>query len=212
MRSLIFQSWGIKAIMDGTKTMTRRIINPQPEYPFQFYGINSVGRHFYFADKKELARLGKGYCFTPKIQIGETFYARETYWIDPVFKDDPLKGIYYKADPDFYKKEMIKWKSSMFMPEKYARLFLKCTDVKAERAQDISNEDAKKEGIAFIEHNKYAGQDYWGIKDDFNSYAPNAYTSFAFIWTSINGQKLWDDNPWCWAYTFELTRGITGRG
>jgi hypothetical protein len=187
MKSLIFQDWGIRAIMADAKTMTRRMINPQPEYPFQFYGTNSIGRHFYFAENKESVRLGKRYCFTPKIQIGKIFYARETYWIDPVFKDDPLKGLYYKADPDFYKKEMIKWRSSMFMPEKYARLFLKCTDVKAERAQDISEEDAKKEGVESIGGSYRKG--------------------FFDIWIKINGQKSWDDNPWVWAYTFELTSG-----
>ena len=181
--------------MAGTKTMTRRTIKPQPIGEYQGYksylGFHaSVGKSWFgFGNPIDPCYL------TPKIQIGEIFYARETYWIDPVFKDDPLKGIYYKADPDFYKKEIIKWKSSMFMPEKYARLFLKCTDIKAERAQDILEGDAEKEGV------------------DFLRYAPDADETltarqlFMCLWCGINGQKSWDSNPWVWAYTFEITSG-----
>lgn len=197
---MLFKGWGIRAIQGDIKTMTRRIIKPQPIGEYQGYKSYlgfpaSVGKSWFgFGNPADPCY------YTPKIQIGEIFYARETYWIDPVFKDDPLKGIYYKADPDFYKKDMIKWKSSMFMSEKYARLFCKCTDVKAERAQDISEEDAKKEGVKpWIPDIEL----YPGCIEEYKARGGSYRNGFHDIWISINGQKSWDSNPWVWAYTFE---------
>ena len=84
-----------------------------------------------------------------------------------------------------------------------ARLFLKITDVKLERLQDISEEDAQKEGIKFIQRDKYGMKNIYGIENDFDTYAPNAYTSFMRIWANINGNDSWKSNPWVWVYSFE---------
>ena len=196
MKSLIFQGWGVRAILNGSKTMTRRIIKPQPPCGLS-KEVESGLWTYSFSDRD----------WKPKFQIGETIYVRETYWIDPVFKDEPLKGIYYRADPDFYKKDIIKWKSSMFMPEKYARIFLKITDIKVERVQDISMGDCYKDGIpqTYGEAIKIFGNKALEGRE---SHIWDNYTSienFKWVWIKINGKDSWEQNPFCWAYSFERT-------
>lgn len=87
-------------------------------------------------------------------------------------------------------------KPSIFMPREACRLFLKVTDVRAERLQDITEQDAIAEGISL---HKYGYRDYL----DWDSHHTDPKESFRSLWISINGKDSWDQNPWVWVYQFE---------
>lgn len=92
--------------------------------------------------------------------------------------------------PKFWSK-----KSSMFMPRWASRITLEITDVRVERLQDITPEDAKAEGVeSFAREHKLTG--YWT-------------TAFARLWMEINGKDSWDANPWVWALSFKRIEPVT---
>jgi len=82
---------------------------------------------------------------------------------------------------------MGKKRSPLFMPERFARTFLSILDVRPERLQDITNADAKLEGVTFD------GREY--------------RLTYADLWDSINKKQTWESNPWVWRISFkEVTR------
>ncbi len=97
------------------------------------------------------------------------------------------------------------WNPSIFMPKEAARIFLKVTNVRVERLQDISENDAIDEGIDFFNHG-YGGSPvgiwYRNYKYGTNNCSPKY--SFQTLWDSINAKKHpWESNPWVWVYEFE---------
>jgi hypothetical protein len=166
MKSFIFQDWGIRAILEGRKTMTRRLIKPEP----LAYMFNVDLLKWSFRDWNEYHKC--------PYSIGDIVYMRETY----AYLQAGI-GIAYRADGDCRHKIIDnKWKSPLFMKEIEAREFLKITDIKVEQACDISEEDAKKEGV-----------------EQFN--CPDFRTSFYCVWAELNGPDSWQ--KWVWAYEFE---------
>jgi hypothetical protein len=133
-------------------------------------------------------------------KVGDILWVRET-WADT--KDSP-GNIHYKAsateaDLEWLKDCGIKWKSPLFMPRVEARLFLKVTDVRAERLQDITEEDAEAEGL----YNTHGF-----IRSPDNSYADYPHTAkeaFVRLWDTLNAKRGygWDANSWVWVYEFE---------
>ena len=99
--------------------------------------------------------------------------------------------------------KFIPWKPSLFMPKSACRTFLQIKSIKVERLQDISEEDAKEEGVLF-------GRTCSGVKETlFKDYSDNSFTlksakkSFQSLWKSINGQESWNANPWVWVIEFQ---------
>lgn len=132
----------------------------------------------------------------PYGEIGDLLYVRETWTkINDYFGD----RIYYKANSDDWR-ATIKWKPSLFMPKKHARIWLEIEDIRRERVQDITEEDALAEGI------------FWDDdcpQDVSNGYCPGAFDlpseSFAYLWDSINVKRGygWDTNPEVWVIEFK---------
>ncbi|EHK2355221.1 hypothetical protein KCK31_000640 [Clostridium perfringens] len=154
MKPILFNTAMVRAILDGEKTCTRRIIKKEiPE------GYEPLGFVLYPTDDKELGNLvfgGKGanvYYAKPPYKAGDILYVRETWkrYEKRVGEGNScrLTEFYgYKADEDkagnpseFYEG---KWRPSIHMPKEAARIFLKVTSVRAERLQDIDEEQAKK--------------------------------------------------------------------
>jgi len=104
------------------------------------------------------------------------------------------KSYLYKASVD--KPDAYKWKPSIFMPKEACRLHLRVVDVRAERLQEISAEDAIAEGV-FFKGGKY--KDYLDSKD----YCGTAQGSFRSLWNLIHGTGAWGLNPWVWVIKFE---------
>ena len=166
-------------ILAGTKTMTRRVIVPQPRLDYTSGDSNWRYLHkgMTYAYREEWLQ------FCPYGQVGDRLWVRETWceseWI--------IDRVYYKAShfiPSGYK-----WKSSRFMFKKYARIWLEITEVRVERVQGISPPDILSEGY-----------EPFGI--------PSGVVWFQELWDSLNAKRgSWDDNPWVWVISFRRLDG-----
>lgn len=204
MKQILFNTEMVRAILDGRKSCTRRIVKPQ-----QLVGLlpdkckNGVPEEFL----KEKKLMFKPYCNMTDIELintaykapyqrGDILYVRETWC-------KGLERYIYRADysdtEKFYRdgKEIeMKWHPSLHMPKDAARILLRVTNVRVERLQDITVEDALAEGM-----DKYIRLN--GELDE-NS----IITSFIGIWNStIKKSDLdrygWNANPWVWVIEFE---------
>ena len=186
----------VQAILDGRKTVTRRLIKPQPIYS-QRDGFTWKGGA-YGTDLPPTIK-GAAYnfrCAAP-YQPGDILYVRET-WREhsPGFQN----LFIYKAD---YKDCNIKWHPSIHMPKEAARIWLKVKDVRAERLQEITEEEAEKEGCQAGSY-EYKGAvfgqedtDEWtAIEDYVNVWNPT-------VKKSDLDRYGWDANPWVWVIEFE---------
>lgn len=195
-RPILFSGEMVRAILEGRKTQTRRVIKPQP--------------------KGKTDREWIDYLMPKPFEIGMRLWLRETWrpWNDP---DLYLDCVQYRADMGIIKpkisdenignkfheecEETISdqvdgisspWHPSIHMPKWASRITLEITNVRVERIQNISEDDAWKEGFPDPEGTNREYQDrasYW----------------FKNLWDSINSKKGfgWDKNPWVWAIEFK---------
>lgn len=211
-KPILFSTEMVQAILKGTKTQTRRIIK-KPIKNLNFLGwnidnYNSVA----FGNNDEIINKIK----TP-IKKGDILWVRETsFQILREHAHDLLEGArggtsltVYKTDfhDDWmaYAKEKYgyKWKPSIFMPKQACRIWLKVTNVRVERLQDISKSDAIAEGIkkTWISDNEEECKFKNYINNGKGSLSP--LDSFLSLWESINGKSSLEYNPWVWVYEFE---------
>jgi hypothetical protein len=137
-RPIIFSGEMVRAILDGRKTQTRRIVKPQPVRE----NINGIP---YFSNGFPI-----DYRNCPYGQMGDSLWVRET------FGESGLNRIEYKAYPkdgkDF--RAVMRWKPSIHMPRWASRITLEIVNVRVERLNDISEEDCLKEGVTYWPHEK----------------------------------------------------------
>jgi hypothetical protein len=209
---ILFSGPMIRAILDGRKTQTRRVVKPQPPD-----GIDNVGDGETFCDFES----GKTWR-SPYGYDGDRLWVRETWrswrWNDRVKPrefaerwgdDDPQLYIGYDADNDVTRDGLTmdgKTRVSIHMPRWASRITLELTDVRVERLQEISDDDAKAEGV---EPNLWADLNPDGTPRAGESIAHRA--AFHELWDSINGKRGfgWTANPWVWV--IEFTRVVDAR-
>ena len=196
----------VRALLDGSKTQTRRIFKPER------MTFDADGRYSTHAMRGgELACTGSGpfipsnwlhYC--PYGQPGDQLWVREA-WAQPTNLDPG--PTFYRADypacvPSHFENvppaEIIKWKPSIHMPRWASRITLEITGVRVERLQDISEVDAKAEGCAPAWLDAY---DHTTV----HAHAQPTYKrGYARLWGEINGDASWDANPWVWIVEFRV--------
>lgn len=203
----------VQAIEKNQKRQTRRIIKPQPYYienGWQWDGNRQKAKKatgsITVCGKDVKPETDEFFPASAKYKIGDILWVRETFLDISELKDSPLfhahdKGDFvFKADNEFI--GCHNWKPSIYMPKDAARYFLKVTNVRCERLQDISEEDSKKEGTT-------KGRFLLGpnmIKKQFqleHSVHGSHYEGFKYIWHVINGAESWKANPWVFVYDFE---------
>ena len=236
-RPILFNTEMVRAILEGRKTKTRRLLKIQPEY----------GEEIRIRKNKDGKLVGWFYCESPMLnptipspwggpeqeppcQPGDVLWVRETWCnlpVSPGGNTRLMRGrYYYKADdpdtrPDGWK---AKWRPSIHMPKEAARLFLRVTDIRAERLQDITDADALKEGVPqdddFPMNSVYCpvchGEGLHGALhpatlgymevDCENCDTP--VKRFSHLWDSMikydDMPRLgWEANPWVWVIEFE---------
>ena len=226
MKPILFNTEMVRAILDGRKTCTRRIVKPQ-----QLVGLlpdkckNGVQEEFL----KEKKLMFKPYCDMTDIELintaykapyqrGDILYVRETVWQKVghyLDIDGETKGIFYNeykyvATDDEPK---VGWdhswikRPSIHMSKEAARIWLKVTDVRVERLQDITPKDAENEGVGnlFYEDIGYSEKNYGTEVDPEYGIAKE---QFSWLWDStIKKSDLdrygWEANPWVWIIKFE---------
>jgi hypothetical protein len=187
-RPIIFSAPMVRAILDGRKTQTRRAIRPVPI-------INGVGAIFDEGDRQE--DFVEPYWVFPETckygKPGDLLWVRETWTQYPIELNPEPCDAWYKATsngppPPF------KWRPSIHMPRWASRITLRITDIRVERLQDISEDDAKAEGVGYKNPGYLPGT------------KGNWIGSFAYLWNKINGAGAWESNPWVWVISFERVK------
>lgn len=214
-RPILFSTPMVKAILDGRKTMTRRAMKPQPQALIElnggFHPTDDNGDFMpqskHYADGKHFLRcVAKDFC--PYGQPGDHLWVRET-WCNVPLKPDGKMGAIYKADgPDECDLEiedgwefMGQWRPSIFMPRWASRITLEITNVRVERLNSISREDAIKEGL--IHKKGVIEPDWWENGKSEGTYL-SPVTCFEALWDSINGKTYpWSSNPFVWVIEFK---------
>ncbi len=228
-RPILYSGPMVRAQLEGRKTQTRRVVKPLTKrHPIKNLAIDGMsssrnysGRQndpgswgFVGAEDGEdmpLADWIRELC--PYGKTGDLLWVRET-WMDlrgtgiehrPT-PDSPIRRYAYGADSprgshsDEVRKDYgLKWRPSIFMPRRASRLTLRITDVRVQRLQDISEDDALAEGIDVGAMNA-------ANCASFRAGTHNRLLAFEYrsLWESINGAGSWDANPWVWALTFDV--------
>ena len=218
-RPMLFSTPMVQALLNGTKTQTRRLVKfPSDYYGGEVYPNGTWGLKYETKDDCGSEIIKRVY---PKFNIGDIIWVRETY-CDGLIVDrggNETPKILYKAtynnefeiyDHDGELME-IKWKPSLFMPKEACRLWLKVTNVRAEKLNEITETDAVNEGVGRRIVKTSIGQTYIGYEnynkmqaDDVHYYRNPAF-SFESLWEKINGKGSWNINPWVFVYDFEVT-------
>lgn len=192
---MLFSGTMIRALLDGTKTQTRRIIKPPLGSQAQFVkweGESWLAQGL-IGDIPIEWRSKILYC--PHGVPGDRIWCKETFSPHPEFPSE----IIYRADRggDYQGQAQghFKWKPSIFMPRSASRITLEIVSVGVERLNDITEADAKAEG-AQERHNVFFHDFYQAQMD--NTYRRN----YAVLWETINGKRSWADNPFVWKITF----------
>ncbi len=175
---IIFQGWGVKAILEGRKTQTRRVAKWKGK-----------------AGLPPLMNEGEEGAWCPYGQVGDRLWVRETW-----AKADYDGHIIYKASvTDLTALRLNRWKPSIHMRRCDSRITLEITGVKVERIQDIPVGDCCAEGISV----NYT--DPMGIH---SKSTDMIIAEFRNLWDSINAKRGygWDVNPWDFALTFKVVK------
>lgn len=218
-KPILFSAPMVRAILAGTKTMTRRALKPQP-VPF----LIGDDKHecevaLEQMEDEPMPRIRLGRVITrQKVRwsVADRLWVKEGYALVGDNEDDIhacpdlMRHVYYRADS--VQPECLKWRNAMFMPRQVSRTALVVTDVRVERLQDISEADAIAEGIEEID------SDFAGLCNNIEgSGLPNtlpngsaAIAIYADLWDSINGPGSWHANPWVAVIEFrrEIARPI----
>ena len=209
MKPILFNTDMVRAILDGRKTQTRRIVKTGSYTPLEigrskFYtfrdelnGKPGAWAGFYCNRDVFVGRDGKlhidaVYAKAP-YQPGDTLYVRETWAPGATFATEGK--TFYRADDD-YGDNILHWHPSIHMPKEAARIFLRVTDVRVERLRDIDENGAIAEGL-------YKGWRLCGM----GSLALSARQAFMWLWETITRKApaadSWACNPWVWVISFE---------
>lgn len=219
-RPILFSGEMVRAILGGRKTETRRVVKDQSRLrePTQDHGALRVSVEYqsiYGSWQPWVTNAKSMRC--PYGQLGDQLWVRET-WSKPyagpagyVFRADYLRPT--NLDPSIASER--RWSPSIHMRKEAARLWLRVTDVRIERLQDVSEEGAKAEGVEI----KRYGDPPWFCTRDYSrpAHADGWFpgfcadtgkqfrSSFQTLWDSINTKRSygWDSNPWVWVIAFE---------
>lgn len=199
---ILFSAPMVRALLDGTKTQTRRAVKPQPDVS-DWKGIQSMfgfaggDRSKPFGDWHQWRVVGPDYPDDDSDDVWCPWAAGELAWVRETWGD---VGTYvrYKAD----EKRALggygaqRWRPSIHMPRSASRLTLRITEVRVLRLQEISADDALAEGIIKVGA-RWEAPSICATPD-------GAVGAYRCVWEYINGQGSWAANPWVWALTFEV--------
>lgn len=195
-RPILFNTPMVRAILDGRKTRTRRIVRPQPTLDERGLLWWNWSKN---AGSANIARPGhpseEWLAHCPHGQPGDRLWVRETWGYNPDFPGVPSHAC-YRADPE-HRYDRIKWKPSIHMPRSVCRTMLEVTGVRVERLNDCSKADAIAEGAPPSHPSIDRVSRQFGYQDFTRSW-------YAQLWEEINGAGSWAANPWVWVVEFRM--------
>jgi len=211
-RPILFNSAMVRALLNGTKTQTRRIVKPQP-------CAGGIMRNLcdgFAARQLTISTIPAGNppytpygdarwedVLSPYGRAGDRLWVKETHaYTDSTINERP--GFVYRAtDPDWSEIKGFKWKPSIFCTRQASRITLELTDVRVKRLNDISEADAQAEGCerpitAEGPNFGTAG----GVPLHGHPMTSDYRDAYRALWESINGAGSWALSPWVWVLTF----------
>lgn len=190
-RPILFRDEMVKAILEGRKSMTRRIVKPQPPHGYEPH----------IASDFASAKFRNGYApWTPSRHhgvVGDRLWVRETWAISGHHKDGPRYEFRAAPADGECHRSVGRWKPSIHMPRAACRLVLEITGVRVERLNDISEEDAIEEGVSYT--GPYPAAVACGFLPRAEDLARRGYRK---LWEAINGVGSWAENPFVWVVSF----------
>jgi hypothetical protein len=228
-KPILFSTPMVKAILEGRKTQTRRIIKKQPVWDedsgYKYWDNLMFDIHddlletMYMPDHSPYGEIGHN------LWVRETFYAYGHWTLVTNVGEEPVKKQYHfnnltlsEGKNYFYEDcppatELICKgrfglgyfkRPSIFMPKAACRTKLEITNITAERLQDISEEDAIAEGMILEEVKIDSLSLGWWYKfgDNVKRFE-EAKMAYMALWDNINGKQSWDENPWVWVIEFK---------
>ena len=195
-RPIPFRDWEVRAILDGRKTQTRRVMKP----------VKAKKPKRWLIDDAAVNGL-----VCPYGQPGDTLWVREAWrapsqfddWppsrIPPVLARQGVPGVEVQYIADAVAPWASRYRHTRFMPRWASRITLRITDVRVERLQDITQKDAIAEGAPESHPDIDRISRRFGYQDFSRSW-------FAQTWENINGPGAWESNPWVWAISFERVK------
>lgn len=229
-RPILFSAPMVRALLEGRKTQTRRVLKPQPE-PFRLKDGAFCDVYLMQIEGDEYPRiaLGDGRCGVITEQevrctVGDRLWVRETFTVTQhgkaVYRADARDqgGARWSSivpgDPD----HEVRWRSPIHMPRWASRLTLVVTDVRVQRLHDISEDDAMAEGVETDVWDmapvgrRYGTDDGWFVGWSMGIHEPSVSVewdevcrkSYASLWNYLNGPGSWEANPFIAAYSFTV--------
>lgn len=212
-RHILFSAEMVRAILDGRKIQTRRVIKPIGKDDGFVLLDNGNGWWPYRSDDGEsefrlVKERGKFYYIEtphdcPYGEIGDRLWVKEAFEYNG-------ESYIYAADLNELgvTKWAAKWKPSIHMPRAASRILLEITNIRVEQLQDISEADAMSEGISRV---PFRPDDGFPICDGFmvgkddgvSGLFASAIAVYKNLWESIYGKDSWDLNPWVWVIEFK---------
>lgn len=194
-RPIIFSSEMVRAILEGRKTQTRRVIKPQPVLLPDWGEMEYKGEVYSLLPRR----------FCPYGREGDRLWVKEAWRVGRVdrntiwYRDDSFMALAESADDLAGRKLGDQWKSARFMFRWASRITLEVSGVRVERVQDIWIEDAVAEGLEVVQRGGYRA--FKGA-ERLHSMPTDA---FASVWDSINARRgyAWESNPWVWVVEFK---------
>jgi hypothetical protein len=193
-KPIIFSTEMVTATLDDRKTQTRRVIKPQPDSDGFIHSVTNTGK------ESLICVHDKG--LSP-YSIGDILWVQETWckeFYAPIGESESVTEflnkiefrICYKATDAL--PDNCSWKPSIHMPREAARIFLRVTDVRCERLQEISGHDVMLEGLNRVWYN--GESERWENEQRLD---------YKKLWNSLNAKRgySWESNPWVWVYEFE---------
>ncbi|EBB5941623.1 hypothetical protein CMR97_24295 [Salmonella enterica] len=219
-RGMIFNAEMVRAILDGKKTQTRRIMAIQPEH--SELGLRRVidskngrdnGKYFWSQSDARGLKMRSKVFGCPYGEVGDRIWVRETWQVIhdhidesshveyrtyapsiPKEKDRYWHTVYAEHFGDESREDRgFPWRPAIHMPRWASRITLEITDVRVERLRGLSEEDAKSEGIIPSAGGVLPGWEY--------------RINFRDLWMDIYGTDNWEANPWVWVIEFKRVEG-----
>ena len=206
-RPILFSGPMVRAILEGRKTQTRRVVKPQPSQSHKVWH-GAIDDQWAFTDHQQGEKGNVLNARCPYGTAGDLLWVRETFWTPgeipnpPTDTGDYVKtpngwaAVIYRADGNY---EDGAWKPSIFMPRWASRITLCITNVRVEQVQNISAADAIAEGLT---PRPDWPEPQWA--DAEAGWWRDPVSAFRSLWDHINGKRYpWDSNPWVWVIEFE---------
>jgi len=213
IRPIAFTGAMVSALLDGRKVQTRRVLKPQPKSGFNPWQCECTGEWW----QSGYGEAGDDLLAVP-YAVGDLLYVRERHYADMVSSCGKYARILYSVDdrvsvnidwPSRCRLPVVgKNRPPMFLPREYSRLTLKVTDVRVERVKQISEADAKAEGVRVLPLQRVDDPSAWWEVGPGKHQARTPRGSFRSLWGSINSPRGfgWQENPWVVAVSFSVIR------